>query len=144
MQCWTATVTRTARKSTDLSSKKQIYTCSPFLYISLPLFGTTAMPFCTTKGGIAVCAHQKSCCLCSWSLVFFSLPLIFTLLASPCWPRAFLIFLPPLWNFHVFFQQNSSPFFLITRSSSFSVIHVSENIEKLRWKRLDFVVVFSL
>ena len=32
----------------------------------------------------------------------------------------------------LFFQQNSSPFFLITRSSSFSVIHVSVNIEKLR------------
>ena len=40
---------------------------------------------------------------------------------SPCWPPTFLIFSPPLWN--------SSPLFLITRSSSFSVIHVSVDIK---------------
>ena len=40
---------------------------------------------------------------------------------SPCWPLTFLIFSPPLWN--------SSPLFLITRSSSFSVIHVSVDIK---------------
>ena len=52
---------------------------------------------------------------------YFSLPLIFTLLAasiSHCLKAAL--------SFHVFFfLQNSSLLFSITRSSSFSVIHVS-------------------
>ena len=60
---------------------------------------------------------------------YFSLPLIFTLLAAPCWPLAFLIVSPPLWIFVFFFLQNSSLLFSITRSSSFSVIHVSVNIK---------------
>ena len=50
----------------------------------------------------------------------FSLPLIFTLLAasiSHCLTAAL--------NFHVFLPTNSSLLFSITRSSSFSVIHVS-------------------
>ena len=43
------------------------------------------------------------------------------------------------------FQRNPSPLFSITRSSSFSVILVSVDIEKDSGrKRLDFVVVFSL
>ena len=61
---------------------------------------------------------------------YFSLPLIFTLLATPCWPLAFLIFSPPLWISLFFFPvRNSSPLFSITRSSSFSVIHVCVNIK---------------
>ena len=48
---------------------------------------------------------------------------------SPCWPLAFLIFSPPLWISMFFFLRNSSPLFSITRSSSFSVIHVSVNIK---------------
>ena len=48
---------------------------------------------------------------------------------SPCWPLAFLIVSQPLWIFMFFFLQNSSPLFSITRSSSFSVIHVSVNIK---------------
>ena len=36
---------------------------------------------------------------------------------------------PPLWIFMFFFPQNSFLLFLITRSSSFSVIHVSVNIK---------------
>ena len=46
---------------------------------------------------------------------------------SPCWPLAFLIFSPPLWIPMFFFLRNSSPLFSVTRSSSFSVIHVSIN-----------------
>ena len=60
---------------------------------------------------------------------FFSLALIYTLLVAPCWPLAFLIFLPPLWIFMFFFLRNSSPLFSITRSSSFFVIHLSVNIK---------------
>ena len=57
---------------------------------------------------------------------YFSLPLIFTLLAAPCWPLAFLIFSPPLWNSMFFFLRNSSPLFSITLSSSFSVKNKAE------------------
>ena len=48
---------------------------------------------------------------------------------SPCWPLAFLIFSPPLWIFMVFLLRNSSPLVSVTRSSSFSFIHVSVNIK---------------
>ena len=48
---------------------------------------------------------------------------------SPCGPLAFLIFSPPLWIFMFFFLQNSSLLFPVTRSSSFSVNHVSVNIK---------------
>ena len=48
---------------------------------------------------------------------------------SLCWPLAFLIVSQPLWIFMFFFLQNSSLLFSITRSSSFSVIHVSINIK---------------
>ena len=48
---------------------------------------------------------------------------------SPCWPLGFLIFLPRLWISMFFFLRNSSSLFSITRSSSFSVIHVSVNIK---------------
>ena len=47
----------------------------------------------------------------------------------PCWPPAFLIVSQPLWIFMFFFLQNSSLLFSITRSSSFSVIHMSVNIK---------------
>ena len=60
---------------------------------------------------------------------YFSLPLISTLLAAPFRPLAFLIVSPPLWIFMFFFLQNSSLLFSVTRSSSFSVIHVSVNIK---------------
>ena len=45
---------------------------------------------------------------------------------SPCWPLAFLIFSEfPCF----FFLRNSSALFSITRSSSFSVVHVSVSIK---------------
>ena len=52
---------------------------------------------------------------------------------SPCWPLAFLILSPPLW-LSMFFSYE----FSITRSRSFSVIHVSVHIKKERRKRKDF------
>ena len=55
---------------------------------------------------------------------------------SPCWPLTFLIFSPPLWN--------SSPLFLITRSSSFSVIHVSVNIKNNVEKDTTLLLLFFL
>ena len=107
-----------------------------FFVFPLPLFCTTTTLFCTTKtsnflvthyfyGGIVMCAHPIFCFL------FFMFAFIFHCRSfSPCWPLAFLIFSPPLWISLCFFLRNSSPFFSITRSSSFSVIHVSVNIKK--------------
>ena len=61
---------------------------------------------------------------------------------SPCWPLAFLIVSQPLWIFMFFFLQNSSLLFSITRSSSFSVIHVSVNI-KNRVEKDRTLILFS-
>ena len=55
---------------------------------------------------------------------YFSLPLIFTLLAA-----SISHFLTASLNFHVFFLRNSCPLFSITRSSSFSGIDVSVDIK---------------
>ena len=62
---------------------------------------------------------------------------------SPCWPLAFLIVSQPLWIFMFFFLQNSSLLFSITRSSSFSVIHVSVNI-KNRVEKDRTLILFPL
>ena len=61
---------------------------------------------------------------------------------SPCWPLAFLIFWPPLWISMFFFLRNPSPLFSITRSSSFSVIHVSVNIKNNAEKDTTLLLFF--
>ena len=61
---------------------------------------------------------------------------------SPCWPLAFLIFSPPLWISMFFFLRNSSPLFSITRSSSFSVIHVSVNTKNNAEKDTTLLLFF--
>ena len=48
---------------------------------------------------------------------------------SPCWPLAFLIFSPP-------------PLFSVTRSSSFSVIHVRVNIKNNAEKGTTLLLFF--
>ena len=86
---------RTVTKSIDLISKKTNYlhVQHTLMYISLPLFFTHTMPFCTTKTSNFLITHyflwrncrmcsSKFWCLVSCSLLFFSLPLIFTLLAA--------------------------------------------------------------
>ena len=75
---------------------------------------------------------------------YFSLPLIFTLLAAHCWPLAFLIFSPPLWISMFFFLQSSSPLFSITRSSSFSVVHVCVNTKNNGQKDTTLLLFFFL
>ena len=55
---------------------------------------------------------------------YFSQPLIFTLRAA-----SISHFLTTALNFHVFLPENSSLLFPVTRSSSFSVNHVSVNIK---------------
>ena len=117
-----------------ISKKKQICTCSTLFCLSLPLFCGTTMPFCMTKTANFLVTHYfYGGIIPVFMFAFiFSLPLIFTLLASPCWPLAFLIF-SGYGRYEIvmfFFQRNSSPLFWITRSGSFSVIHVSVNIRK--------------
>ena len=56
----------------------------------------------------------RKCRTCSCSLFFHCRSF------SPRWPLAFLIFSPPLQNFMLFLQQKMSPFFFLSRSSSFS------------------------
>ena len=63
---------------------------------------------------------------------------------SPCWPLAFLIFSPPLWISMFFFLRNSSPLFSITRSSSFSVVHVNVNIKSNAEKDTTLLLFFLL
>ena len=67
---------------------------------------------------------------------FFSLSLIFTLLASPCQPLAFLIFsrLADTKFSRCLSNKVRLLFFFISRSSSFSVIHVSLDIKILSKK----------
>ena len=61
------------------------------------------------------CVHLRFC---------FSLPLIFTFRAASISHS-----LTAALKFHVFLLQHSSLLFSVTRSSSFSVIHVSVNIK---------------
>ena len=61
---------------------------------------------------------------------------------SLCWPLGFLIFSPPLWIAMFFFLRNLSPLFSITRSSSFSVIHVSVNIKNNAEKDTTLLLFF--
>ena len=139
-----------ASRSIDLISKKtNFYTCRTLFCLSLPLFCTTTRPFCTTKTsnflvthyfheGIVVCAYQRFCLLCSYSLLFFHCRSF-----SPCWPLAFLIFSPTLWNIHVFLPTKFVSVIFNTHSSSFSVIHVSvnikNNVEKGHGRQFDFL-----
>ena len=115
-----------------LTSKKQICTCSTLFCLSLAvvLHEYNAALFCTTKtsnflvthylvGGIVVCAYPIFCFLCSCSLLFFTAAHFH--LAG----RQHFSFSHRRFEFPCF----SSYEFSITRSSSFSVIHVSVNIK---------------
>ena len=68
---------------------------------------------------------------------YFSLPLIFTLLVA-----SISHFLTAALNFHVFFLRNSSSLFSITRSSSFTVVHV--NIKNNAGKDMTMLLFFVL
>ena len=89
----------------------------------------------------------RSCRMCILTQYFFFLVFMFAFIFhcrsfSPCWPQAFLIFSPPLWIPMFFFLRNSSPLFSITRSSSFSVIHVSVNIKNNAEKDTTLLLFF--
>ena len=96
--CQTATATRTAEKAIGLISKKKeipLPEQHTFLYISLPLFCTTVTMFLLARfmtfyGGNSVCADLFLDLLAAvfvvatvfFSFLFFSLPLIITLVAA--------------------------------------------------------------
>ena len=128
--------------------KKQICTCSTLFCLSLPLFCTTTMPFCTTTtsnflvthyfyGGIVVYTYQRFCFLCSCSLLFFTAA-HFHLAGR----QHFLFSHLRHEIFMFFFQRKFCPLFSITRSSSFSVIHVSVNIENNVEKDMTLLLFF--
>ena len=96
-------------RSNQPKKKKHLHVQHTFFVHFLPLFCTATMPFCTTFNlygeiVIRVLTHQKFCCLCSCSLLFFHCRSF-----SPCWPLAFLIFSPPLQDFHVFLPTKLVP-----------------------------------
>ena len=74
--------------------------------------------------------------MCSCS-PFFSLPLIFTLVAASISPFSHRRYK----TFTFFFKRNWSPLVLISRSSSFCVIHVNVDIEIKAKERIGFGVV---
>ena len=76
-------------------------------------------------------------CSCS---PFFSLPLTFTLVAASISPFSYHHYI----IFMFFFQRNWSPLFFISRSSSFSVVHVNADIKIKSKERIRFVVVVFL
>ena len=111
--------------------KVNLHVQHAFLSFPLPLFFTTTTLFCTTKtsnflvthyfyGEIVVCAYPIFCFQCSCSLLFFTAAHFH--LAG----RQHFSFSHRRFEFPCF----SSNEFSITRSSSFSVIHVSVNIKK--------------
>ena len=88
---------------------------------------------------------RRNCRMCLPNILFpvFMFAFIFHCRSfSPCWPLAFLIFSPPLWISMFFFLRNSSPLFSVTRSSSFSVIHVSVNIKNNAEKDTTLLLFF--
>ena len=145
-----------ASRSIDLISKKTNCTCSTLFFLiskktnlhvqhafslSLPLFCTTTALFCGTKtsnilvthyfyGGIDVCAYPIFSVSCVHVRFYFSLPLIFTLLAasiSHCLTSAL--------NFH-FFLPTKLVAFVFNRSLQF---FLSNNGEKNRTLLLFFL-----
>ena len=87
----------------------------------------------------------RNCSMCLPNILFpvFMFAFIFHCRSfSPCWPLAFLIYSPPLWISMFFFLRNSSPLFSITRSSSFSFIHVSVHIKNNAEKDTTMLLFF--
>ena len=152
-----------ASRSIDLISEKTNCTCSTLFFLisnktnfhvqhafclSFPLFCKTTTLFCRTKssnflvthyfyGGIVVCAYPIFCLLCSCSLLFFTAA-HFHLAGRQHFSfshRRYELFM-------FFFQRNSFPLFPITRSSSFSVIHVSVNIKNNVEKDTTLLLLF--
>ena len=105
-----------------VSKEKKLCTCST---LSLCIFFAVVLHDCNVKlpsytfcGGNVVCVPVR----------FFLFFLIVCRSFSPGWPLAFLIFSPPLQKFLFFPPTIFVSLCFISRSSSFSVIHVSGNL----------------
>ena len=102
------------------NSKKKTTTIGPISKIAVVLHDyNVKRPSCTFYGGNVPCVPVR---------FFFSLPLIFTLVAAGISHCHYIK------TFMFFFQRNSSPLFFFSRSSSFSVIHISVDIKILSRK----------
>ena len=100
------------------------FTIVNFCHFAQPKHETSLLKV-SFYGGTVLCAHQKFCCWCSCSLLFFSLPLIFTLLNANI-----SHFLPVIMKFSSFSSDEICLLrFFITCSSSFSVIHIHIHIK---------------
>ena len=119
------------------------------LFFAVVLHDQTTVPFCTTKTSNllvnqtlflwrnCLCAYHKFCFLCS---CYVFTVLIFTLLAA-----SISHFFTASMKFSCFlFQRNSSPWCSFTRSSSFSVIHMSVHIKNNVEKNTTFFFSKSL
>ena len=101
-------------------NSKKITTIGPISKIAIVFHDyNVKLPSYTFYGGNVPCVPVR---------FFFSLPLIFILVAAGI-SRCHYIK-----TFMFSFQRNSSPLFFISRSSSFSVIHVSVDIKILSRK----------
>ena len=106
-----------------------------FLYISLLLF-------CTTKTWnflVIARAHQKFCCLCSCSLLIFSLPLIFTWLAA-----SISHFLTAAMTFSCFSCNEISLLCLQSLAPALSLLSTRGYTSKITSKKTRLCCCFSL
>ena len=110
---------RRQREQQKVVAKQQLCTCSiiTFFHISLPLLHVS----------------WRKCRMCSQIIFFLIFFFLHCCSFSPYWSLAFLIFSPPLHNFHVVLSTKSVffVFYLLSRSSSFSVIRISVDINKI-------------
>ena len=117
--------------SSNQKKKNNLRVQHTFLYISFQYF-------CTTKTGnfrvrlyfyegIALCANETFCCLCSCSF-YFSLPLVFTLLTASISHFLTTAGVTAAVKF-LFFCHDEIRVLCFTRSSSFSDIHVGVDIK---------------
>ena len=88
-------------------SKKQICTCST-LFCTF-VYRCFARLQCKTKTWSFLVTHYflwGNCRMCSPKILLlafsYSIYFLHSRSFSPCWPLVFLIFSPPLWNFHAF------------------------------------------
>ena len=127
-------VMKMASRSIDLiSKKKKNCTCSTLFVFAFVLHNYIHRCFVGLKRQTSslhiIFMEELSYVLTNILSPVFMFAFIFHCRSfSPCWPLAFLFVSQPLWISCISFYKIC--LFSITRSSSFSVIHVSVNIKK--------------
>ena len=127
-----------------------------FLYISLPLFCTTTiMPFCTTSRWNFLVTHYslwRNCRMYSRKILLLVFLFAFFFIAAHFHLEGRSLLAASISHFPhrsheifmFFFQRNSSPLFLITHASSFSVIQVSADVKNNVEKDSTLLLLFFL